>query len=120
MIKQVSYQEAMQGFKHIYRMEKLPYTPIKNATWFADADISCAALVRASSSKARIKGTVVAPEMRGQGYGEQMLLHLIGQAKQDNYKTIEVFTRQKGWYINNGFLVDRSTKWGAAVLSRLL
>ena len=118
-IVEVTYEEAMRRFKYLYKMENLPALPVAGATWFAN-DGSCAALVAASKDKARIKGTVTAPELRGQGYGGRMLLHLIQEAKKRGFKVIESFAKDPKWYLANGFEVVRVTKWGVTVVTKSL
>lgn len=118
-ITEVTYEEAMRRFRYLYKMENLPSSPILGATWFAN-DGSCAALVTVSKDKARIKGTVTAPELRGQGYGDTMLRHLIAEARARGFKVIESFARNPKWYLQNGFEVVRVTKWGVTVVSMKL
>ena len=118
-IAEVTYEEAMKRFKYLYKMEKLPALPVAGATWFAD-DGSCAALVAVSKDKARIKGTVTAPELRGQGYGGRMLQHLIQEAQDRGFKVIESFAKDPKWYLANGFEVVRVTKWGVTVVTKSL
>ncbi len=118
-IEPISYEEAMKRFRYLYRMENLPCEPVAGALWFAN-DGSCAALVKASRTNVRIKGTVTAPELRGQGYGDAMLKHLIQEAKEQGYLTIESFARNPAWYLRNGFHVKRVTKWGVTVVAKSL
>jgi len=118
-IVQISYEEAMKRFRYLYRMENLPAEPVAGATWYAN-DGSCAALVKASQTNVRIKGTVTSPELRGLGYGDAMLRHLIQEAKEQGYLTIEAFARNPAWYLRNGFQVKRLTKWNVTVVSRSL
>lgn len=115
-ITEVSYEEAMRRFKNLYRMEKLPDKPVSGATWYAN-DYSCAALVKVGNSGTyRIKGTVTAPEMRGQGYGDMMLRHLITVARDKGATLIEAFAKNPGWYLRNGFTVKRVTSWDTTVV----
>lgn len=116
-IEQISYEEAMKRFRYLYRMENLPSAEVAGAFWFAN-DGSCAALVKVGNGKTwRIKGTVTAPELRGQGYGDAMLRHLIQEATKNGAEVIESFARNPKWYLNNGFHVKRVTKWGVTVVS---
>lgn len=116
-IQKVSHEEAMRRFKYLYRMEKLPYADVAGAVWYA-SDVSCAALVWVGTARttARIKGTVTAPEVRGEGHGSTMLQHLINEAKSGGAKRVEVFARNPAWYLRNGFRSLRVTKWGVTVL----
>lgn len=115
-IIEVTHEEAMKRFLYLYKMEKLPYKEVGKARWFV-TDGSCAALVEVSKDKARIKGTVTAPELRGQGYGAAMLQHLIQEAKSAGYKVIESFAKNPKWYLENGFRTVRQTKWGVTVVT---
>lgn len=116
-IQRVSHEEAMRQFKYLYRMEKLPSDDVGSADWYA-SDISCAALVWVdrAHTKARIKGTVTAPEYRGQGAGQRMLQHLIREAVLGGATVIESFARDPKWYLANGFVTKRVTKWGVTVV----
>jgi N-acetylglutamate synthase-like GNAT family acetyltransferase len=117
VIERVTHGEAMRRFKYLYRMEKLPSNNVSSAEWYA-SDISCAALVWVdrAHTKARIKGTVTAPECRGQGAGQRMLQRLILEAVNGGAKTIESFARDPKWYLANGFKTKRVTKWGVTVV----
>ena len=107
----------MRRFRYLYRMEKLPHEPVASAVWYA-SDVACGALVWADKGKtlARIKGTVTAPEARGQGHGDALLRHLVAEAKAGGAKTLEVFARNPAWYLRNGWSTVRVTKWGVTVL----
>lgn len=115
-IQQVSYDEVMRRFKHVYRMEKLPHEPVASAEWFI-SDYACGAIVwDKQRKKARLKGAVVLPENRGEGHGERMLVHRIEAAKAQGAKTIEVFARHPNWFLKHGFHVKRITAWNITVL----
>lgn len=115
-IQKVSYEEAMRRFRYLYRMEHLPHEPVAGAVWYA-SEVSCGALVYVGKSgTVRIKGTVTAPEARGQGHGDAMLRHLVSEAVKGGAKVIEVFARNPAWYLRNGFTVVRVTKWNVTVL----
>lgn len=118
-IKQITYEEAMKRFRHLYRMEKLPHEPVANAEWYA-SEFTCGALVwiDKNKTKARIKGTVTTPEYRGHGYGEALVLHRIAIAEATGAKVIEVYARHPNWYLKNGFEVVRDTGWGVIVLRK--
>lgn len=120
-IQQISYEEAMRRFKHVYRMEKLPHLPVATAVWYGN-DVSCGALVWVGNDRrtARIKGTVTVPEERGHGHGDALLRHLIQEAEAGGAKTIEVYAKDPAWYLRNGFTTTRVTSWNTTVLRRVL
>jgi N-acetylglutamate synthase-like GNAT family acetyltransferase len=119
-IQKVSYETAMERFKYLYRMEHLPYEPVESAVWYC-SDVSCGALVWVGKTgTVRIKGTVTAPEVRGQGHGDALLRHLVAEAVSGGAKVIEVFARNPAWYLRNGFKVTRITKWKVTVLRKTL
>lgn len=116
-IVEITYEEAMKRFRYLYRMENLPSEPVAGAFWFAN-DGACAALVKVGNGKKwRIKGTVTAPELRGLGYGDAMLRHLIAEARKNGAQVIESFAKNPAWYLRNGFKVQRVTNWGTTVVS---
>jgi GNAT superfamily N-acetyltransferase len=119
--QKISYQEAMKRFRYLYRMEKLPHEPVATAEWYA-SDVSVGALVWVGKDKklARIKGTITAPEARGQGHGDALLRHLEAQALQQGAQALEVYARNPAWYERNGWQIKRITKWGVTVLSKEL
>lgn len=114
-IEPVTYEEAMARFKNLYRMEKLPHQSVEKAEWYA-SDIVCGALVWVTPTKARIKGTVTAPEYRGNGHGAELLNYLIEQARDKGAKSVEAFARNPKWYLENGFVTKRVTKWDVTVV----
>ena len=120
-ILEVSHQEVMRRFLYLYRMEKLPHEAVATAVWYA-SEASCGSLVWVGKAKkkARIKGTITAPEARGEGHGAAMLEHLIAEAVKGGAEIVEVFARNPDWYLKNGFSVDRVTNWGVTVLSKPL
>lgn len=101
----------------MYRMEKLPHEPVASAVWYAN-EVACGALVWVGADRkmARIKGTVTAPEARGQGQGDALLRHLIAEALAGGAEVVEVYARNPAWYLRNGFTTVRVTKWGVTVL----
>ena len=115
-IKEITYEEVLRLFGPLYVRERLPIKEVENVRWFA-SEVACGGLVRASKRKARIKGTATFPEWRGMGYGEEILERLITEARNDDYKTIEVFAKYPRWFLNRGFEVVRVTAWGTAVLT---
>jgi GNAT superfamily N-acetyltransferase len=119
-IQEISYTEAMRQFEYLYKMEKLPSGPVLGGTWYA-SDGSCAALVKIGNGKKyRIKGTVTAPELRGEGYGDAMLRHLIAMAVERGAEVVESYAKEPAWYLRNGFEVKRVTKWGVTVVQKSL
>jgi GNAT superfamily N-acetyltransferase len=116
-INEIPYEEVVRLFGPLYVREKLPIKEVQNARWFA-SEVACGALVAASKKKTRIKGTVTFPEWRGMGYGEQILLRLIKEAKNSGYETIEIFAKYPDWFLDRGFIVMRVTAWGTTVLQR--
>jgi GNAT superfamily N-acetyltransferase len=114
-IEEISFDEVCRLFGPLYVRERLPIKEIQNVRWFA-SEVACGALVHASAKKARIKGTVTFPEWRGMGYGEQILLRLIAEAKLAEYKTIEIFAKYPQWFLDRGFHLVRNTPWGTSVL----
>lgn len=119
--QKVSYDEAMRRFKYIYRMERLPHEPVASAEWYAN-EFSCGALVwlAGKTKRARIKGTVTAPESRGQGHGDALLRFLEAQALLQGAEGLEVYARNPAWYERNGWQVERVTKWNVTVLTKSL
>jgi ribosomal protein S18 acetylase RimI-like enzyme len=110
----------MKLFQYLYKMENLPSGPVAGGTWYA-SDGSCAALVKIGNGKKyRIKGTVTAPELRGEGYGDAMLRHLIAMAVERGAEVIESYAKEPAWYLRNGFEVNRVTKWGVTVVQKNL
>jgi N-acetylglutamate synthase-like GNAT family acetyltransferase len=111
----------MRRFRYLYRMEKLPHEPIASAEWYA-SDFACGALVWVGKgkNKARLKGAVTAPEARGQGHGQAMLLHRLQVAQEAGATMIEVYARHPAWFLRNGFELVRVTKWGVSVLAKRL
>jgi ribosomal protein S18 acetylase RimI-like enzyme len=120
-IKQISYEEAMRRFRNVYRMEKLPHEPVASADWYASQE-ACGALVWVGKDRklARIKGTVTAPESRGQGHGDALLRHLEAEAALGGAQGLEVYAKNPAWYQRNGWQVKRITKWGTTVLTKQL
>lgn len=114
-IIEVTYEEAMSRFRGLLTAEKLPTKPVASARWYV-TDVSVGALVLASKTTARIKATATLPEWRGYGYGDQMLRHLIDEARRHNRSQIEVYTEQPGWYYRNGFEHVRTAPWGTLIL----
>lgn len=115
VISEVTYPEAMKRFKALLVAEKLPVREVATARWFC-SEVSIGALVVASASLGRIKATATFPEWRGFGYGEDMLWHLIGKAKDSGLTRIEVFSKHPEWFERQGFAVDRMTTWGTPVM----
>jgi GNAT superfamily N-acetyltransferase len=117
--QKVSYEEAMKRFRYLYRMEKLPHEPVAAAEWYA-SDVACGALVWVGKDKqlARIKGTVTAPESRGQGHGDALLRFLEAQALLQGARGLEVYARNPAWYQRNGWELKRVTNWGVTVLTK--
>ena len=113
-VSAVTYEDVMATFRPAFRSAHLPDGPVASASWFA-SEVACGALVRASSTKARIKGTLTLPEWRGLGYGEAILLRLLDEARAGGYSSVEVFTRP-AWYLRHGFKVARTTPYGVQVL----
>lgn len=56
------------------------------------------------------------PEWRGMGYGQDVLIHRLHEARAAGFKEIEVFTRHPAWFERHGFTVLRMTKWGTPVM----
>lgn len=118
-IAEITYAEAMRRFKPLMRAEGLPPTDAQGCRWFAIEDVAVAALV-VTPSLARIKATATAPEWRGYGYGEALLLHLSMVARQEGVPQMEVFARHPAWFERNGWQVQRVTTWGTTVLRKKL
>lgn len=116
-VVEISYEEAMSRFKHLYIQEKLPTNNPINSRWFA-TEFACGCLVRVNKKVARIKGTIVFNEWRGHGFGEQLVLHRINLAAKEKYEKIEVYSRHPKWYLKNGFVERRVTSWGVVVLEK--
>jgi GNAT superfamily N-acetyltransferase len=79
-VEEVTYEDVLKRFKHLYIQEGLPIKATTNVRWFA-SEVAVGALIKVSAKKGRIKGTATLPEWRGMGYGEAILWRLIEEAK---------------------------------------
>ena len=120
-IRIVQHDVVLQRFKRAYAQENLSCAQTSNTLWFAN-DVACAALVRVTPIKYRIKATLTLPEYRGLGYGGAMLIVLVDSAimiaNREGSKSVivESFARNPKWYLDNGFTVHRVTQWGVTVV----
>lgn len=120
-VRVVQHDVVMQRFKKAYAAEKLSCAQTSDTLWFAN-EVACAALVRVTPLKYRIKATLTLPEYRGLGYGSAMLKVLIDSAimivdrQGDKSVIVESFARNPAWYLDNGFTVHRVTQWGVTVV----
>lgn len=119
----IQHDEVMKRFKKAYAAEKLSCTQTSDTLWFAN-EVACAALVRVTPAKYRIKATLTLPAYRGHGYGSAMLKVLIDSAmmlaiknEQDSV-IVESFARDPKWYLANGFEAHRVTQWGVTVVRK--
>ena len=122
IIKEITLQEVIRKFGHVYREERLSTAATNNTNWYAN-DFTCASLFWRTPYKARIKGTVTLPEYRGFGYGSTMLNYLINVVQEKANELgqtihLESYARNPKWYLANGFTVDRVTQWGVTVVER--
>lgn len=122
-VRVIEHDEVIKRFKKGYAAEKLSCTQTSDTLWFAN-EVACAALVRVTPAKYRIKATLTLPAYRGHGYGGAMLTVLIDMAiilaiRHDQKSVIiESFARNPKWYLDNGFTVKRVTQWGVTVVQK--